>query len=167
VPKGFSASVKDGPGRAPTKAGPPTFCAHVAFRHRFRCVFPGMPAPGSGKHTGMAAERTAERTADAPDRADGDIGAVCAGHSALSPRDGPQDAVERGAWRGVVTVEIAGRRVELLPPEQLGYFAGLGLLVALGVIEWPVAAVVAVGHTLAFRSRRAGLSRFGAAIEKA
>jgi hypothetical protein len=64
-----------------------------------------------------------------------------------------------------VAINVAGRRIELLPPEQIGYFMGLGLLVALEVIDWPIAVVVAVGHTIAYRSQRVGLRQFGAAIE--
>jgi len=80
---------------------------------------------------------------------------------------GAPGSVERAAIQGVITIYVAGRRVELLPPEQIGYLAGLGVLSALGAIEWPVAIAVAVGHTLAFRSHRAGLRHLGAALEKA
>ncbi len=78
-----------------------------------------------------------------------------------------QEAAERAIRQGVVTVDLDGRRYELLPSEQLGYFAGLVALGFLGIVEWPVAAVVAVGHTLAYRSHRQGLRNLGAALQEA
>ncbi|WP_250285529.1 MULTISPECIES: hypothetical protein [unclassified Frankia] len=78
-----------------------------------------------------------------------------------------REAAERAVQHGVVTVDIDGRRYELLPSEQLGYFAGLVALGLLGIIEWPVAAVVAVGHTIAYRSHRQGLRNLGAALQEA
>jgi hypothetical protein len=35
--------------------------------------------------------------------------------------------------------------------QSLGFWAGLGVAGAVGVIEWPVAAAVAIGYTLARR----------------
>ncbi|GAA0941100.1 hypothetical protein GCM10009550_11020 [Actinocorallia libanotica] len=48
----------------------------------------------------------------------------------------------------------AGRTVSgsLPPKERLGYYAGLGALAAVGVIEWPVAAVIGVGMAIARRT---------------
>ncbi|WP_131787731.1 hypothetical protein [Protofrankia symbiont of Coriaria ruscifolia] len=77
------------------------------------------------------------------------------------------EAAERAVRHGVVTVDLAGRRYELLPPEQLGYLAGLVALGFLGIIEWSIAAVVAVGHTLVYRSHRQGLRSLGAALQEA
>jgi hypothetical protein len=40
-----------------------------------------------------------------------------------------------------------------LPPvERLAYYAGLGALAALGIIEWPVAAAIGAGTMLAKRA---------------
>ncbi len=56
----------------------------------------------------------------------------------LSPPELPQ--VAQDAVRKVRSV--------LPPPKQVAFYAGLGLLAALQVIEWPVAAVVGVGMAL-------------------
>jgi hypothetical protein len=52
----------------------------------------------------------------------------------------------------------AGRvRDALPPPAELGYFAGLGLLGVLGVLDWPVVLAVGAGTVIArkvVRSRR-------------
>lgn len=39
-------------------------------------------------------------------------------------------------------------------PERLAYYAGLGVLGAVGLIEWPVAAAIAAGTVVARRGRR-------------
>jgi len=44
---------------------------------------------------------------------------------------------------------VAGR---MPSKERLGYYAGLGALAAVGVIEWPVAAVIGVGMAVARRT---------------
>ncbi|MGI5524697.1 hypothetical protein ACQEUX_27700 [Micromonospora sp. CA-259024] len=54
-------------------------------------------------------------------------------------------------------VQMYSRRVELPmlgevavpPPDKVAYYAGLGVLAALQVIEWPIALVVTAGHLLA------------------
>ncbi|RZT81826.1 hypothetical protein EV382_5121 [Micromonospora violae] len=54
-------------------------------------------------------------------------------------------------------VQMYGRRVQLPmlgevavpPPDKVAYYAGLGVLAALQVIEWPIAVVVTAGHLLA------------------
>lgn len=48
----------------------------------------------------------------------------------------------------------AGLRLELPPTDELLYFAGVGALAALEIIEWPVALVAAMGLALARRRRR-------------
>ncbi|MGA4730679.1 hypothetical protein ACWEOS_05590 [Micromonospora taraxaci] len=54
-------------------------------------------------------------------------------------------------------VQMYQRRVELPmlgevalpPPDKVVYYAGLGVLAALQVIEWPIALVITAGHVLA------------------
>ncbi|MFG1880890.1 hypothetical protein [Micromonospora sp. NPDC049102] len=54
-------------------------------------------------------------------------------------------------------VRMYGRRVALPmlgevavpPPDKVAYYAGLGVLAALQVIEWPLALVITAGHVLA------------------
>ena len=52
-------------------------------------------------------------------------------------------------------------------PEQLAYYAGLALLAALEIIDWPVAAAVAAGHILANNHRSEVLEQLGEALEDA
>jgi hypothetical protein len=98
-------------------------------------------------------------TAPAGVGVDGPVGAGGTG-------DGAREAGEKAALRGIITIHVAGRRIDMLPPEQIGFLVGLGLLAAVEIIEWPVAVVLAVGHTLAYRSQRAGLRTLGAVLEK-
>ncbi|MEU8295858.1 hypothetical protein AB0C04_01030 [Micromonospora sp. NPDC048909] len=55
------------------------------------------------------------------------------------------------------TVQMYSRRVQVpmlgevaVPPaDKVAYYAGLGVLAALQVIEWPIALVITAGHLLA------------------
>ncbi|MFI6265824.1 hypothetical protein [Micromonospora sp. NPDC051006] len=55
------------------------------------------------------------------------------------------------------TVQIYSRRVRMpmlgevaVPPaDKVAYYAGLGVLAALQIIEWPIALVITAGHLLA------------------
>lgn len=68
-----------------------------------------------------------------------------------------------------------GRRIELPvlgevrlpPPQRLAYFAGLGVLAAFGVVEWPLAVVVAAGHLLADQHWSQVVSGLGESMEEA
>ena len=51
--------------------------------------------------------------------------------------------------------------------DQMVFFGGLGLLVVVGMIEWPVAAVVGAGHLLAAKRNNKALRAFGEALEQA
>ena len=51
--------------------------------------------------------------------------------------------------------------------DQLVFFGGLGLLAVVGLIEWPVAAVVGAGHVLAAKRSNKALREFGEALEQA
>jgi hypothetical protein len=65
-----------------------------------------------------------------------------------------------------VTVPGLGQ-ISLGPPDQLAYVAGVALLAALEIIEWPLACVIAAGHLLADQRRSAALHAFGEALEEA
>ncbi|GAA0360472.1 hypothetical protein NE235_21460 [Actinoallomurus spadix] len=67
---------------------------------------------------------------------------------------------------GCVELPVLGR-VELPPPERLVYYAGLGLLAVLEVVEWPVALVIGTGHLLADQRHRRALHALGEALEEA
>jgi hypothetical protein len=51
--------------------------------------------------------------------------------------------------------------------DQLVFFGGLGLLAVVGLIEWPVAAVVGAGHILAAKRNNKALREFGEALQQA
>ncbi|WP_435825179.1 hypothetical protein [Micromonospora zamorensis] len=57
--------------------------------------------------------------------------------------------------------------VALPPPDKVIYYAGIGVLAALQVIEWPIALVVTAGHLLADQ-HLSGLARgVGRALQDA
>lgn len=59
--------------------------------------------------------------------------------------------------------------VELALPstQQLAFYGGIGVLAVLGVVEWPVAAVLVAGHVLAESRHGHMLQEFGKALEQA
>jgi hypothetical protein len=57
--------------------------------------------------------------------------------------------------------------VDLGPPDQLVYFAGIATLAALEIIDWPLAVIIAAGHLLADQRRSSTLHAFGEALEQA
>src|SRR5262245_12157882 len=65
-----------------------------------------------------------------------------------------------------VRVPVLGE-IALPPPERVAYYAGMGVLVAVGLIEWPLAIVVAGGHVLADQSMFARIRGLGEAAESA
>jgi hypothetical protein len=65
-----------------------------------------------------------------------------------------------------VTVPVLGQ-VALPPAEQLAYLGGIGALVALGLLEWPVGALLGAGHLLAADRNNKILADFGEALEEA
>ncbi|WP_208117135.1 hypothetical protein [Streptomyces sp. NBC_00582] len=77
------------------------------------------------------------------------------------------EAAARTVKNHSVTLDVLGTRVELLPPEQLAFLAGVGTLAALEILEWPVALVLAVGHQLAHSHHSRMLREFGEALEEA
>ena len=59
-------------------------------------------------------------------------------------------ALVRGATRFSVNVPVVGK-VTVPPPDQLAFYAVLGLLGATELIPWPIAVGLGVGHALATR----------------
>ncbi len=79
----------------------------------------------------------------------------------------PRVAAERAVARHSVTFDVFGFRAELPSADQLAFLAGIGVLTALEIIEWPVAVVLAVGHQLAHSHHGRVLREFGDALEEA
>jgi hypothetical protein len=57
-------------------------------------------------------------------------------------------------------------QVQLPRPEQLAYYAGIGLLVALEVLDWPAAVAIAAGHALATQHHNRAIEELGDALEE-
>ncbi|MDQ0028599.1 hypothetical protein [Arthrobacter bambusae] len=69
---------------------------------------------------------------------------------------------------GSISINFEGLGTIHLPPKgELAFIAGVGLVAAAGLIEWPVAAIVAAGHLIAHASNNKALQEFGEALESA
>jgi hypothetical protein len=79
-----------------------------------------------------------------------------------------KQAAARTLEQNSIHVDVPGiGRIELPPPDQLAFIGGIATLVVLQIIEWPVAAVLAVGHVLAHNRHHALLRDFGEALDEA
>jgi hypothetical protein len=65
-----------------------------------------------------------------------------------------------------LTVPAVGT-VSLPPPQHLAWYAGIGALAVCGIIEWPIAGVLAVGKALADNRHSKALQEFGDAMDQA
>jgi hypothetical protein len=65
-----------------------------------------------------------------------------------------------------ISVPVIGE-VRLPPAQNLAFFAAVGALTAFGLIQWPVALIVVVGHVLATRARRSTVRGFGEGLAQA
>ncbi|WAL63869.1 hypothetical protein ORV05_23100 [Amycolatopsis cynarae] len=77
-------------------------------------------------------------------------------------------ATDSGSPGGIgpsITLPVVGV-VHVPPPDRLAYFAGLGLLAAFGVVEWPVAAVIGAGHLLSDQHWSRAMAGIGEALEE-
>jgi len=58
-----------------------------------------------------------------------------------------QRAAERVRKRHDLCINVPGLgTIDLGPPDQLAYLAGIATLAALEIIEWPLACIIAAGH---------------------
>jgi hypothetical protein len=57
--------------------------------------------------------------------------------------------------------------IRLPEPRRCAYYAGLAVLAAFGVLDWPVAAVLGIGHLLAEDHHHRVLAEFGEALAEA
>jgi hypothetical protein len=51
--------------------------------------------------------------------------------------------------------------IRLPSPQRMVYYGGIGALAAFGIIEWPVALVIGIGHLLAEDHHHKCLAEFG------
>lgn len=82
--------------------------------------------------------------------------------SVVSRRSAAKQAMEKNTIQ--VNVPCVGV-IRLPAPQHLVFYAGLGVLATLGVIEWATAAVIAIGHFLAQEHHRRLIRDFGEALE--
>ncbi|WP_156748208.1 hypothetical protein [Mycobacterium sp. E3198] len=57
--------------------------------------------------------------------------------------------------------------VTLPPPEHLAFYAGVGAMAVLGIMEWPVVAALIAGHLLVNAQHNKVLQSLGEALEEA
>jgi hypothetical protein len=107
----------------------------------------------------MTTTRTAERTSNRqrPSRS----------KSQASPRrpDGHSPAAHFSG-RARLKLPVLGT-VDLPPRDLLIYLGGLTALSVVGIIEWPITAVIGVGHLLAAKRNNRALHDLGEAMEQA
>lgn len=84
-----------------------------------------------------------------------------------STSSSPRRAAASTVGKHSTTVNIAGTSFSLPQADQLAYFAGVGGLACFGLLEWPVAAVLVLGHVLAQERHNTMLREFGEALEQA
>lgn len=65
-----------------------------------------------------------------------------------------------------VHVPVLGE-VMIPTPDRMGFYAGVGLLAAVGIVEWPLAVVICAGHVLADQHMFSRLQGLGEAAESA
>jgi hypothetical protein len=78
-------------------------------------------------------------------------------------------AARRVIERNSLRVSLPGRTgtLTLPPPRLLAFYGGLATVAAFGLIDWPVAGVLALGHLLAEDNHHRLLHDFGEALSEA
>jgi hypothetical protein len=65
-----------------------------------------------------------------------------------------------------ISVPVIGE-VRLPPAQNLAFIAAVGALTAFGLIQWPVALIVVVGHVLATKARESTVRGLGEGLAQA
>jgi hypothetical protein len=77
-------------------------------------------------------------------------------------------AIQKDIQENSVSVQVAGVGTVRLPAlDSLAWIGGLATLAAVGLLEWPVAAAIGVGHLLSRQRHLRLLKEFGEALESA
>lgn len=91
-----------------------------------------------------------------------------------SPKDNPErkaiskatkDSLERQSSMSIA-IPILGQ-IHLPPVQDLAWYAGLGLLGASGLVDWPILGVVMTGKILSEIKGNKVVSNFGSSLEEA
>jgi hypothetical protein len=106
------------------------------------------------------ATSSATTTTPAPDRS--------AGPSGPNQSTMGREAAASATAQNSIHVEIPGiGHVHMPPLDQIAFMGGIATLAVIQIIEWPVAAVLTVGHILAHNRHHALLRDFGEALDEA
>jgi hypothetical protein len=84
--------------------------------------------------------------------------------TAMKPRHAAEKTAQNNSVR--TRLPLVGD-VELPGPEELVFIGGVTALALIGIVEWPVAVLLSVGHTLATRRHNKIIREFGEALEEA
>lgn len=84
--------------------------------------------------------------------------------SSVPPRR--SDGHSPGAHRARLELPVLGT-IDLPPRDLLVYLGGLTALSVIGIIEWPITAVIGAGHLLAAERNNRALHELGEAMEQA
>jgi hypothetical protein len=126
-------------------------------------------APASKKTTSPRKANPRPASAQAP---------VPRGRPQASTDDASRAAPRRPVEHAVIAAEQAVQRNSLFlrvpvlgeltlpPPEQVAFIGGVAVLAVIGVLEWPVALLLGVGHGLATNAHRKVVRAFGQALEE-
>lgn len=93
--------------------------------------------------------------------------------TATTRQSPPRTAAARTAARHVddaehlvITLPLVGT-VRLPPAQQLTYYAAVGTLLALEIIDWPIAFLVTAGHALSSQHHNRAIQEFGEGLAEA
>jgi hypothetical protein len=73
-----------------------------------------------------------------------------------------EQAVQRNSL--YVRLPVLGE-LNLPAPEQVAFIGGVAVLAVIGVLEWPVAALLVIGHAVATHAHRKTVRALGEALE--
>jgi hypothetical protein len=78
-------------------------------------------------------------------------------------------AVEQALDKDTISVDLPEPigKVRLPSPQQLAYYGGIAALGLFGIIDWPVALVLGIGHLLAEDHHHKLLASVGTALAEA
>ncbi len=147
---------------APTTAG--TAPSARATRKTAARKAPARPAPAKKTTTRKSAAK--KTTARKP--ASNKTAEKALAPARRPPRFNRRSAAEHAIHKHTIqmTLPVLGP-VTLPAPEKLAFFAGLATVAALGIVDWPVVAVISVGHLMAENQRNRLVRDFGMALEEA
>jgi len=66
----------------------------------------------------------------------------------------------------VIDLPILGT-LRLPRPEQLAYYSAVGILVALEIVDWPIALLLATGYTLTHHQHSRAIQQLGEGLQDA